>query len=75
MMKMKQLTRAEFEDFTNTFNVHSLYQTVEYADVMARQGLGTLFVGMLDSNHIVAASLILVEKSDGFNYAYAPRGF
>lgn len=75
MMKMKQLTRAEFEDFTNTFNVHSLYQTVEYADVMARQGLGTLFVGMLDSSHIVAASLILVEKSDGFNYAYAPRGF
>lgn len=75
MMKMKQLTPTEFENFTNSFNVHSLYQTVEYANVIARQGFGTLFVGMVDNDKVIAASLILVQKSNGFNYAYAPRGF
>lgn len=76
MMKIKQLSANEFEAFTTTFNIHSLYQTVEYAEVMQRQGFGTLFVGMIDDNQsIVAASLILIQKKDGFKYAYAPRGF
>lgn len=75
-MKMKQLTPNEFETFTRTFNIHSLYQTVEYAEVMQRQGFQYLFVGMIDDqNTIVAASLILVQKRDGFKYAFAPRGF
>lgn len=75
MMKMKQLTPTEFETFTNTYNIHSLYQTVEYAMVMQRQGFEYLFVGMLEDEQIVAASLILVQKQDKFRYAYAPRGF
>ncbi len=76
MKKMKQLTPEEFEKFTNKFNVHSLYQTVEYAELMAKEGFGYVFVGMLgDNNEIIAASLILIQKQNGFKYAYAPRGF
>ena len=72
MKKMKQLTPEEFEKFTNKFNVHSLYQTVEYAELMAKEGFGYVFVGMLgDNNEIIAASLILIQKQN----AYAPRGF
>ena len=76
MMKIKQLTASEFEHFTNTFNIHSLYQTVEYAQTMQRQGFQYLFLGMTeDDQTIVAASLILIQKRDGYHYAYAPRGF
>lgn len=75
MKQIKQLTKAEFKSFTNTFNVHSLYQTVEYAEIMERQGFTPLFVGMIEENQILAASLILVQKKDGFKYAFAPRGF
>lgn len=76
MMKMKQLSASEFESFTSTFNVHSIYQTVEYAEIMNRQGMNSLFVGMVDENNsIVAASLILIQKRDKYKYAFAPRGF
>ncbi len=75
MRQIKQLTQTEFRSFANTFNVHSLYQTVEYAEIMERQGFTSLFVGMIEENQIVAASLILVQKKDGFKYAFAPRGF
>lgn len=75
IMIMRELTILEFENFTNTFNVHSIYQTVEYATVMERLGLKVLLVGMIEQDSIVAASLLIISKTNGFYYAYAPRGF
>lgn len=75
MALMKQLTITEFIEFTANFNIHSLYQSPEYAEVMKRQGFEPLFVGMEDEGKTVAASLILIQKQNGFKYAYAPRGF
>lgn len=75
-MKVRELTPTEFEFFTKKYNVHSLYQTVEYANVMNEQKFGIVFLGLVDdSNNILAASLILIQKLFGFKYAYAPRGF
>ena len=64
MMKMKQLTPTEFENFTNSFNVHSLYQTVEYANVIARQGFGTLFVGMVDNDKVIMRRVMTKEEAE-----------
>lgn len=75
-MQVRELTAVEFENFTKNYNVHSLYQTVEYANVMKEQNFGIVFLGLVDDgNNILAASLILIQKLFGFKYAYAPRGF
>ena len=75
-MYIKELTNEEFESFSYEFEPSSFYQSKEYASVMNRQGFTSLLVGLIDDyNKLVAASLILVEKINGFSYAYAPRGF
>ena len=75
-MYIKELTNEEFNNFSNKFNIKSIYQTVEYALIMQDQKFTSFFVGLIDdSNQIVAASLILIEQLSKFKYAYAPRGF
>lgn len=74
-MELKQLTNQEFNDFTNNFNIKSIYQTKEYGFVMNNQNYDSLFLGLLKDGVIVASTLILIEKENGFKYAYAPRGY
>lgn len=74
-MHLKELTNTEFRDFIQSYPLKSLYQTPEYGFVMNTQNYDTLFLGLVDhENHVVAASLILIEKLKAFKYAYAPRG-
>lgn len=74
--KLKQLSANEFLQFVNQFNVKSLYQTPFYGSAMEKQHMETLYLGLVDEmGSIIAASLILVERVNGFKYAYAPRGF
>ena len=75
-MKVREINKTEFDFFVQKYNVHSLYQTVEYANTMAHQGFGIVYIGLVDeNNNILAASLFLIQKMSGFKYAYAPRGF
>lgn len=75
-MYIKELTNKEFNDFTNTYSSYSIYQTSEYGFIMNNQKYTSVFLGMIDeSERIVAASLILIEKTAMFKYAYAPKGY
>lgn len=75
-MRLKELTNEEFLKFSKSYNMKSIYQTIEYAFVMNKQKFDAMFIGLVDeSDNIVAASLILIEKNGHFKYAYAPRGF
>lgn len=75
-MTFRELNNQEFYQFSKDYNLNSIYQTLEYALVMNKQNFDSMFVGLIDeNNYIVAASLILIEKSKHFKYAYAPRGF
>lgn len=74
-MKIKVLTNDEFLAFSKRFRPSSMYQTVEYALAMNNQNQDSMFVGLIDDNEIKAASLILIQKINGFRYASAPRGF
>lgn len=74
-MYIKELSNAEFNKFTDTYKDFSIYQTSEYAFVMNEQKYDSLFLGLVEDNTILAATLILIEKNFGFKYAYAPRGF
>ena len=74
-MEIKLLTNAEFLEFSKKFKPSSIYQTIEYAFTMQQQGYEAMFVGLIDDNYLKAASLILVNKINGFKYGIAPRGF
>ena len=75
-MYIKELTNDEFNRFTDSFNYFSIYQTLEYGLLMNTQNYSSIFIGLIDeSNKIVGASLVLIEKIGIFKYAYAPKGF
>lgn len=74
-MEIKELSNAEFNSFTDSFPYFSIYQTSEYGFIMNTQNYESLFLGLVDENKILAATLLLVEKKSMFKYAYAPKGF
>jgi len=74
-MYIKELTNKEFCEFTKQFPYKTFYQTQEYAFVMSHERSEVFFLGLVDDNYILAASTIIVEKRNGFKYAYTPRGF
>lgn len=74
-MEIKQLTNKEFSDFIKNFKEKSIYQTPEYGFVMNHENFDTIFLGLVENNNVLAASLILIQKFSGFKYAYAPKGF
>lgn len=74
-MYIKELTNEEYKNFTDIYNLKSIYQTVEYGLIMNKQNYETIFLGLMNDSEVIAASLILIEKKDKFKYAYAPRGF
>lgn len=74
-MILRELTDLEFNRFRNSFNWGSLYQSVSYKEVMNLEKFETLLLGLVDSENILAASLIIIEKKGKIKYGYAPRGF
>ena len=74
-MYIKELTNEEFNNFTANFPYKTFYQTPEYAFVMNKQKNEVFLLGLIDDNYTLAATLVIVEKRNGFKYAYTPRGF
>lgn len=75
-MLFRELTSEEYLKFIESYNIKSIYQSIEYASVMKKENFDTQFLGLVDDrNNVIAASLILIEKIGHFKYAYAPRGF
>lgn len=74
-MILKQLTNEEFMNFTNSYNIKSIYQTPEYGFIMNDENYDSVFLGLVDNNNVLAASLIIIEKKSNTKYAFAPKGF
>lgn len=74
-MHIKELTNEEFNTFASNFPFKTFYQTPEYAFVMNHEKNDVYFIGLEDDNYILGAALVIVEKKNGFKYAYTPRGF
>lgn len=74
-MYIKELTNEEFDIFSKSYPLSSVYQTKEYALTMNKEGYATVFLGLVDEDKIIAATLVLIENISKFKYAYAPRGF
>lgn len=74
-MKFRELSIEEFNSFSDNYKYKSIYQTSEYGLLMEKIGFKFSFVGLVENNEIIAATLVLIKTESGFNYAYAPRGF
>ena len=76
-MKIVEIQAEDFKKFTEEFPFKNFYQTVEYGMLMDRHQFDDYYLGFMDdSNNIVAATLILVNKVFiGYKWGYCPRGF
>lgn len=74
-MKIIYMDENSFDDFSKKHVLHTYYQTSSYAKLMASQGYKYQFLGFMENDTLVGASLILYDKlMYKFKYAYAPRG-
>ena len=76
-MKIVELHIDDFNKFEKTFPHRNFYQTIEYGSLMDRHQFDDYYLGLIDeSNNILAATLILVNKVFiGYKWGYCPRGF
>ena len=75
-MEFKVLTKEEFKKFSASHEQESFLQTIELGDLKEELGDVTHYVGVVDKKRIIAATLLLEEKSImGKKTFYAPRGF
>ena len=75
-MYIKDLSNDEFNNFTNSYPISSIFQTSEYGNVMNEEGFSLLYFGLInDDEKICGAALLLTEERKGLKYAYSPNGF
>ena len=75
-MKIVALTKDEFDDFAYKHKYSTYYQTSSYAETSKFEGLNTFYIGFVENNILVGATLFLYKNIYlHYKYAYAPRGF
>ncbi len=75
-MEFKVLTEDEFRKFSTKHKYESFMQTVELGNLKKELGDIVHYVGVVNNNKLVAAALLLEEKSIlSKKTFYSPRGF
>ena len=75
-MRIVALTKDEFDNFAYKHKYSTYYQTSSYADVSKYEGLNTFYIGFVENEELVGATLFLYKTVYlYYKYAYAPRGF
>ena len=75
-MRIVSLSPQQFHDFVSSHPLNNYMQTHKYALVMADYGYTYDFIGYVNNNELVAATLILSKEISGkTKYGYAPKGF
>lgn len=76
IMKLLQITNDEFNQFVLKYPLYSIYQTTEYAFAMNKENFDSIILGLKDDNDfLIGATILFIEKTQKYKYAYAPRGF
>ena len=76
-MKIKELNLIEFDNFAQTFNIGTHYQSSSYALLMAEMGYDYDLIGYIDELGVIKATALILIKKIGISqkYGYSPRGF
>ena len=75
-MKIVALSKDEFDAFAYKHKYSTYYQTSAYGDTSKYEGLNTFYIGFVENDTLVGATLFLYKNIYMYyKYAYAPRGF
>ena len=75
-MKLKEITKKDFEDYAVRHPLYTFHQTAEWAELKSKNGWGHVYVGLVENKKIVGATLLLSKKTPiKKKMYYAPRGF
>jgi len=75
-MTIIELSELQFKNYAKIHSARNIYQTIEYANLMEKQGYKKLYLGLSDEdNNVMAATLILEQEKNKFKIGYAPGGF
>jgi len=75
-MKIIDISVEQFDVFAKNYSIKSIYQTSNYGECMDKENYTPIYLGLVDNDTIVAATLVLVSSIFGkFKYAVAPHGF
>lgn len=75
-MKIVALSKEEFDHFSYQHKYSTYYQTSSYAETSRYEGLNTFYIGFVENDELVGATLFLYKTVYlYYKYAYAPRGF
>ena len=76
-MEIIQITKEEFDNFAENYEIKNFYQTGSYGTLMDRHSFDDYYLAMKDeSGNYKAATLILIKKElVGYKWGYCPRGY
>lgn len=76
-MEIIQITKEEFDNFAENYEIKNFYQTGSYGTLMDRHSFYDYYLAMKDeSGNYKAATLILIKKELlGYKWGYCPRGY
>lgn len=76
-MELIQITKEEFDNFAENYEIKNFYQTGSYGALMDRHSFDDYYLAMKDeSGNYKAATLILIKKELlGYKRGYCPRGY
>ena len=74
-MLFKELSKDEFQQFSNAYPNNNFWQTVNMAQMRENRGYSTSYVGIIDQNHIIAACMLsFVPIFRSYSYCKIMRG-
>ena len=74
-MEFTELTKQEFQDFSEKRDDYNIWQSVDMAELREREGFHTEYVGVRDHDELIAGGMLSYRIVKGFRQYYAPRGF
>ena len=76
-MKLTELDKQEFADFSENNPQALFFQTPYWIEIKEQNNWSGKIVGFKENGEIIAATVLLFKKTTGLNakLAYAPRGF
>lgn len=75
-MRMIEITKEKFEEFTSNSEYKNYCQTANYGMIMSETGFDYSFVAYTTNDlEILAAGMFLTKKIGRYYYAYCPKGY
>ncbi len=76
-MKLVELSKTEFNEFTNYLEICPFEQSIYWANFKSGENWHSYFLGLEDKNKLLGATLLLANENKSIKkrFFYAPQGF